>query len=81
MDGLLATANSALVRWKENSFERFLPIVLKVFYRDLAVRRELGGGDIRFRIHETLPVKEVHAIMSGITRQVLSETGPLEAAE
>jgi hypothetical protein len=50
-------------------------------YRNLAARRELGGGDIRFRIHETLPVDEAHAIIAGITRRVLSETGPLEAAE
>jgi hypothetical protein len=48
-------------------------------FRKLAERRAEHGGDIRFRIHETMPIHLAHRFVNAIKRRVRQETGPLEA--
>lgn len=50
-------------------------------FRNLAERRAANGNDIRFRIHETMPVDLAHRFVQDIKERVVRETGLLEAGE
>jgi hypothetical protein len=50
-------------------------------FRNLAERRAVNGNDIRFRIHETMPINLAHRFVRDIKERVMRETGLLEAGD